>query len=239
MMENVGPKEGQDRTAMNKKLRSPVVGENNTMESFQDGGQQNMNPEQNEFVSPMDGARIKNEMNNYSGPPREGMMGPESYRMSQGMHPSQMQGYNPYMRENYEHQHGGMPMSGVMDFPNQNAPFPGQYSQPMRAGHPDMMKAGGQMPAAYNSPRNMLSGQSISQQSGPTPTLNQLLQNPNAPQRSQAGPGSYMDPQKGGGESGGPTPPYGMPPNWSNPRQMGMYQQNPMGSASPGFRNQV
>lgn len=81
---------------MNKKHRSTnQVGETNTMDSFQDGGQQNMNSTQNDF---MDSSHMNADMNNY--PPSS--IGMEGYgRMNQNVHPSQMQGYSPYNRENF------------------------------------------------------------------------------------------------------------------------------------------
>ncbi|KAK3096648.1 hypothetical protein FSP39_002054 [Pinctada imbricata] len=156
--------------------------------------------------------------------------------MNPGMHPGQIQGFNPYLRgENYD-QHGGMStMSGGLDFPMQNPPFPGQYTQSVRPGHPGMVKPSGSGPGSFQPQRNMISGQSISQQSGPTPTLNQLLQNPNAPQgRSHGGPGSFVEQQKVDGPPGESSS-FGMQPNWSNQR---MFSQSQMGVSSPGYRNQ-
>lgn len=244
---------------MKKKLKSPnIIGENNTMDSFQDGGQQNMNTEQSEYLNPMEGSHMNPDMNNYPPSSREQMMGVDSFnRMNQNVHPNQMTGYSSFNRENYNpgDQHGGMPMTGSGDFANQNSPFHGQFHAGIRSGYPGNMKSGmGQirpgmvppggnmMPSSYQQQqqRNVMSGQSISQQSGPTPTLNQLLQTPNAPQQRMQ-PSNYGDfPQKGGNEMVGPGGPYGMQHGWGgNQRMMGNYTQGQMTGPAPGYRNQV
>jgi len=252
MMENVSPAEGQDRSMMNKKLRSPnQIGETHTMDSFQDGGQQNMNTEQNEYMNPMEGPHMNADANSFPPSSREQMMMVDTFnRMNQNVHASQMQGYNPYNRENFNSgdQHGGMPMTGSSEYTNQGSPFQGQYARP---GHPGSMKpgmrpgmgppGGNMMPSSYphSQQRNVMSGQSISQQSGPTPTLNQLLQTPNAPQRMPAN--NYGDyPPKGANDVGGSNPNYGLQQQWvGNPRQMGMFPQNMMsGPPGAGYRNQ-
>jgi len=257
MMENVTPAESQERFIMNKKLRSPnQLGEANTMDSFQDGGQQNMNSEQNEFMTPMDGPHMNTDMNSYPPSSRESMMGVDSYnRMNQNMHPSQMQGYNAYNRETFESgdQHGGMQMTGSGDFGSQNSPFQGQYSQSgVRSGYPGNVKpgmgsgmippGGGMMPGyGPQPPQRNMSGQNISQQGGPTPTLNQLLQTPNAPPSRMQQSNSYGDyPQKSGMEMGNPNMPYGMQHGWGGgQRPMGSYHQGPMSMPGTPYRNQV
>lgn len=258
-MEHVSPAESQERYMLNKKLRSPnPLGENNTMDSFQDGGQQNMNSEQNDFMNPMDGPHMNADMNSYPPSSREQMMGVDSYsRMNQNMHPSQMSGYNAYNRENFnsgDQQHGGMQMTGSGDFGTQNSPFPGQYTQSSaRSSFPSNAKpgmgsirpgmappGGGMIPGYPQSQRNMLSGQTISQQGGPTPTLNQLLQNPNAPPTRMPSNNYGEFPQKGGMEMGNPNIPYGMQHGWGgNQRPMGNYPQGPMSMPGTPYRNQV
>ncbi|XP_074642746.1 AT-rich interactive domain-containing protein 1A-like isoform X2 [Tubulanus polymorphus] len=102
--------------------------------------------------------------------------------------------------------------------------------QGMRPGYPPgkgpvMQQMAGNMmqPPGYPSQR-MMSGQSISQQSGPTPTLNQLLQtSTNAPpQRYPNFNADYgMNMQKSNDGNGGPNHPYNNP-NWGQQRPPGM-----------------
>jgi hypothetical protein len=47
------------------------------MDSFQDGGQQNMGSEQGEYFNPMEGPNMNVEMNNFPPSSREQMMGME------------------------------------------------------------------------------------------------------------------------------------------------------------------
>lgn len=238
-MENVGPGKGQNRQVKSKKLKSPKNLRGNTMDSFQDGGQQNMSNEQGEYFNQMEGPNM-NDMNNFPPSSREQMMGVDSYgRMNPMMHPGQMQGYNPYNRENFNpgDQHGGM--TGSSEMVNQNT-FQAGYMQPgMKSGHPGNAKSnmmpmrpqmgpgGPGIPQNYpQGPRSMMSGQSISQQSGPTPTLNQLLQTPNTPGRMHGNEyGGFH--QKGGPDIQSQGSPYNMQQGWSGNRQPGNFPQGP------------
>jgi hypothetical protein len=57
------------------------------MDSFQDGGQQNMGSEQGEYFNPMEGPNMNVEMNNFHPSSREQMMGMDNYgRMNPMMH---------------------------------------------------------------------------------------------------------------------------------------------------------
>lgn len=223
----------------------------NTMESFQDGGQQNMNSEHNEYPPTME-AHMNPEMNNFSPASGEGSMGPESFsKMPEGMHSSQMQSFPGFNRGNYgmADQHGGM-MPGNVDYGGQNSQFSGQFSQAsVRPSYPGMAKTGmsavrpgmmppgmGMMPSSYSSTQRMMSTPAMAQQSGPTPTLNQLLQTPNSGQRF---PGNYADytAQSKGGDIGQGSS-YPMSQGWNgNPRSVGPYPQPGM----PGtpYRSQV
>ncbi|XP_056014510.1 trithorax group protein osa-like isoform X9 [Ostrea edulis] len=221
---------------MNKKLRSPnQVGETNTMDSFQDGGQQNMNSTQNDF---MEGSHLNADMNSY--PPSSISM--EGYgRMNQNVHPSQMQGYSPYNRENFNpgDQHGGT--TGSSDYMNQNASFQGQYPrQGMPVGMKPGMRAGmgnpgGPMMTPY---QQRMSGQSISQQSGPTPTLNQLLQTQSTSSTSQRmQPNNYSEyPQKGMNDMNSSA--FNMQQPWGGHQRPMGYHPGSMNSPGPGFRGQ-
>ncbi|XP_071134837.1 trithorax group protein osa-like isoform X6 [Mytilus edulis] len=237
-MENAGPGKGHTRQVKSKKLKSPKNLRGNTMDSFQDGGQQNMSNEQGEYFNQIEGPNMNVDMNNYPPSSREQMMGVDNYgRMNPMMHPGQMQGYNPYNRENFNpgDQHGGM--AGSSEIINQNT-FQAQYMQPgMKSGHPgkpnmmpmrpQMGPGGPGMPQSYpQGQRSMLSGQSISQQSGPTPTLNQLLQTPNTPGRMQGNNyGEYH--QKVAPEMTAQGTPYNMQQGWTGNRQPASFPQGP------------
>ncbi|XP_070191223.1 AT-rich interactive domain-containing protein 1A-like isoform X2 [Littorina saxatilis] len=222
------------------------------MESFQDGGQQNIKSEHNEYPPPIEGSHMNPEMNNFSQSSGEGSIGPDNFsKMSEGMHTNQMQNYPGY-RGSYGmgDQHGGI-MSGSVDYNNQNSQFSGQFSQtPVRPSYPGMHKPGmspvrpgmvppgmGMIPGSYNSSQRMMSGQGMTQ-SGPTPTLNQLLQTPNSGQRF---PGNYGDFSVGQGKGSeiGSGSSYPMPQQgWNgNPRSMASYPQGSM-SGTP-YRSQA
>lgn len=224
----------------------------NTMDSFQNGGQQSMNAEHGSFTQGMEGSYMNPEMNNYGPNPGEQGIGPEGYgRMNDGMAHGQMSQYNSYNRPSYP----GMDNNMGGEYGNHNSTY-GQYQQsgnrgsysggprpPMGAVRPGTGSHGGSMmpgPGGYNTSqqRMAMSGQSISQQSGPTPTLNQLLQTPNSQPRYQNNFDSYQGPQKGP-DMNVTNGPYGMPPGWmQSQRGMGNYPQMSMTGSSP-YRGQV
>ncbi|XP_041351755.1 trithorax group protein osa-like isoform X4 [Gigantopelta aegis] len=250
-MENATIDDDTDRMVMHNKLCSPnQMSGSVTMDSFQDGGQQNISNTETNF-SPMEG--MNSEMNNF--PPSSGDHGLSTENFN-SMHHSQMPGYNSFNRGNYTlgEQHGGMPMAGSTDFGTPISQYHGQFSQsPVRPGYPTMGKPvisqsrpgigppgmGMMSPPGYNqSSQRMMSGQTISQQGGPTPTLNQLLQTNAVPQRY---PNSYNEFPSGsvkGSEMGGGNMPYNMQQNWNaNQRGVGSFPQGSISSIS-AFRNQ-
>ena len=218
----------------------------NSMESFQDGGQQNMKSEQHEYPA-MDGSRLNPEMNSFPHTSGDSAMGPDNFpKSSDGMHPNAMQNYPGYNRGNYGigDQHGGT----MADYNNQNSQFSGQFSQtPVRSPYsgvpkssmasvrPGMMPPGiGMMPGSYSTSQRMMS----TNQNGPTPTLNQLLQTSSSGQRY---PGNYSDfsgtPGKAGEMNSGSSS-YPVPHGWNgNPRALGPYPQGSI-PGSP-YRHQV
>lgn len=242
--------EAADKMLLNSKLRSPnPVADPHTMDSFQDGGQANVKMERNDFqaMAPLDGSTMNADMNNYPPNSRDSTMSGENYdRMNDTMVPGPMQGYTGYNnRGNYlgEPQHGAA--TG-----NADSQYHGYYPQPpgMRPGFTGTPKAGvrpgmgGMMSPGYPAtapPRGMVSGQTISQQSGPTPTLNQLLQNQNSTPRSRNYYGDY-----GGGVQQKPAPgdmsgsTYSMQPGWGPPRGMEPYPQGQI-PGSNQYRSQV
>ena len=247
---------------LNSKLKSPKQGnESNTMDSFQDGGQQNMNSEhshQNDYPPNLDGPHVNSDFNNFSQGAGDQGIGNENFsQMNESLPNAQIQGYNPgFNRGNFgmgdQPQHGGMVGTGAGngDFSSQNSQYNQYGGQNMRPGYqasprpstlsgrPVMGSPGMNMPPNYNAgQQRFMSGQSISQQGGPTPTLNQLLTNSNTGQRFQGGYGGYgMDQQKDTGEMTG-NPPYNTQ-NWG-PQQRGMTPyQHQMGPNQP-YRHQV
>lgn len=223
----------------------------NTMDSFQDGGHKLMNSEHSNFSQSMEGSYMNPEMNHYGPNPGEQGMGPDNYnRMNEGMAHGQMSQYNPYNRSAYPGMDNGMGNEysshssayGQYQQPGSRGSFPGGPRPPMGPVRPGAGAHGGGMmpgPGAYNSnQQRMLSGQTISQQSGPTPTLNQLLQTPNSQPRYQNNYDGYQGPHKGPDISAS-NGPYGMPQGWmQNQRGMGNYPQMSMSGPSP-YRGQV
>lgn len=119
--------------------------------------------------------------------------------------------FNPQMRHGYP---GSKPLPG--------APGP---QRPLSSS-PNMAQPGNFAP--HMQQQRFLSGQSISQPTGPTPTLNQLLQSSNPVHRYQNSYVDYSMPKQGSDQSQG-----NMPYNqaWP-PRPMGPY------ASQPGYRPQ-
>ena len=166
--------------------------------------------------------------------PNGGM--PNGYMNGDGANPSQQnqQGGLP------PPSNGGHPPSGPYG-PYTGGPYQGGY--PPAAQKP-MMPPGGSSAGGYPGGPRFPSGQSISQQGGPTPTLNSLLQNrggSNGPQ--QAGPPSGLPPPGGQhrmpspssqGSQSQPPGPYGPPPpgggypgQWGGPNEGSNYYRHP------------
>lgn len=165
-----------------------------TMDSFQDGGtapQPNSRPasaniESSFPAAAVDRSRLEYQGFNQSNNNRDG----DDFRNSQDS-------YNhggcdvSYARGGYGgDQHGGQGNTSEMTTNSQpNKMYP-QYNQAqMRPGYPQGPRNMGPQPRPYPGPNSsqqqqrFLSGPSLSQQTGPTPTLNQLLQAPNSLQR--------------------------------------------------------
>ncbi|XP_073984826.1 trithorax group protein osa isoform X3 [Rhodnius prolixus] len=160
-----------------------------------------------------------------------------------------MQGYGlPFpQRGNYVHPDAGNPMHMGGDSmhhqsnsyghfnPNMRHPYPG--SKPVAV--PTRPPSGGPIPSTgfppHSQQQRFMSGQSISPPTGPTPTLNQLLQSSNSAHRYQ---NSYSD--YGMGKSGDQVPQnMGYNQNWPPPRPMAPYPQQPApyrNQAPPGGR---
>ena len=244
---------GETQRSLISKLRSKARhSEINTMDSFQDGGHIHMNSEHSDFsTGGMEGSYMNPEMSSYGPNTGDQVMGPEGYGRLDGMHPGQMPHYG-YNRQGYSSADASN-MAGSGEYTGHNMSY-GQYPQNAgaRSGYPGAPRPGmgpvrpglgshgmGMMPGPYNPNQRMISGQSISQQSGPTPTLNQLLQNSNAQPRY---PGNnydgYMGPHKGDMNSA--NGPYGMPPQGWMQSQRGMGNYPPMSlSGSSSYRGQV
>jgi hypothetical protein len=178
--------------------------------------------------------------------------------MNDSMQSSSMANYNGnFNRNSYgmNDQHGGLANTSTADFPSQNAQYNQYGPSSMRGGYPPgprgsqgpnrtgmpqpgMNMMGSNYPS--NPQRFPMSGPSMQQPGGPTPTLNQLLQNPNAAQRYQAaGYGYDTGGPKGNGDMTGGNPPGGsFSQGWTGPQQrpMNPYQQQQM--QQQGYRSQ-
>lgn len=264
-MKNMNPQIGPDSSIMvNKKQKGSKSGsDSNTKRARQDGGtQQNMNSDRtgNEFQS-MEPPHVNAEINSYPHNSGDHGMSNDTYgKVNDNMPGSQVPNFNSgFTRGAYVNdQHGGVGNTGS-DFPPQNSQY-NQYGQPnMRPGYPphsNMPRGPAMQPRSavggssmgmvgpgYNSsqPRFPISGPSIQQQGGPTPTLNQLLQNPNPAQRYPGAYGEYgMNQPKGGPD--GMTSSQGYPGQqpWGGQPRPGMnpYQQQ-MQQGNQSFRNPV
>ena len=265
-MANVSSELESDGIMMNSKLKSPNHGaESNTMDSFQDGGQQNMNSDRsrNDFLPNFDGHHVNSDMNNFSqGTGEQGLSNDSFGKMNDNMPRSQAPSYNSnFNRGNYTmaDQHGGLPGSEGGDFPPENNQFSQFGQQNMRQIFPQTSRSGplpgrpgivgsnmSMMPSNYNSgqqQRHPIGGPGIQQQGGPTPTLNQLLQNANSNQRYPAGYGEYgLGQQKGGPADIPSNPSFNNPQGWTGqrgPSNMSPYQQQQHMTGNQSFRNQV
>ncbi|CAH1799904.1 unnamed protein product, partial [Owenia fusiformis] len=167
---------------------------NNTMENFQDGGQ-NMNSDQNraDFNPNIEGPRMNSNMNSFPQGGGDQRMGDGTMnRMNDNTPNAQMQGYNGgYNQGNFNmgDQHGGPgsdygPQNNQYNQYNQQNMRPGYPQGPGQPSMPPRPGMGNQNMGAvppFNSQQQQqqrfmsMSGASIQQQSGPTPTLNKLL----------------------------------------------------------------
>ena len=267
-MENSHTEIKSDNMMLNSKLKAANnVPDVNTIAPFQDGGQQNMNLDRtsNEYSQNMESSVMNSDMASFSQGSGDQSMSSDSFgKINETMPVSQMSNYNVgFNRGNMsmpDQQHGRMGgNTGAGDFVQQPNQFGQQnmrpaYSQqaqrmPVMTGR---MGVGGSSgwgnmgmhPSNYSSGSNQqrfISGPGIQQQAGPTPTLNQLLQNANLPQNQQRYQGGYGDfgpvgPQKGVADNPGFS---GGGQGWGGQLRMGMssYQQQMPGN--PAFRNQV
>ncbi len=254
-MDNSSPGVGVETSAMSNKLKNVNQGPDSTMDSFQDGGQNNQaNRGRSNFLPNAEGNHINPDSNHFNQMPGNQNLGGDSYgKMSENISVPPSSNYNSaYNRGSYgmsESQHGSMNA-------NSSGDMSGQYSQygqqNMRPGFPQGMR-NNQIPGrsgvpnnnmgmpsnSYNSPQRMMGGgANMQQQGGPTPTLNQLLTNSSTSQRYQTGGyNNYdMSQSKGGHDMGNSG--YNSQ-NWSGQPQQGSnpYHQ-PMQGGQP-FRNQV
>ena len=245
---------------MASKLKSPSQGpESNTMDSFQDGGQSNLDRSRGEFVSNMDGPHTNSNVNNYpQGGPDQSMPNDNFGKMNDSIPAPQVSNYNAnFGRGGFPmgDQHGGHPSSSSSnDYGQQNSQFSNYGQGNMHqgyspAGRGDMMgprpgmggSGMGMMSPNYHSGQQRV-GPGMPQQGGPTPTLNQLLQQNASPGRAyQPGYGEYPGSQgKGMNDSPNAAPGYNNSQSWQSPQRppVSPYQQQQMHGNQP-FRNQV
>ena len=266
-MENPKSNVSSDNLNMSTKLKSSNLGadgHNNTMDStFQDGGQNNQERNRGNFQGNFEGNHMNSEMNNFSqGPGNQNMSNDSFAKMNENASGPQASNFNGgFNRGNFgggmtDQQHGGMNATGggggdfaqhdqFSQFGQQNIRpgFPGNSRNSSMPGRPGMGPGNNMagMPGNFGAgQQRMMSGPSIQQQGGPTPTLNQLLTNSGPNQRYQgAGYGdNNMGQYKGGHDMSNNTP-YNSQ-NWGGQSRQGNnpYQQQQMQPNQP-FRNQV
>ncbi|GFY01691.1 trithorax group protein osa [Trichonephila clavipes] len=220
------------------------------MDGFQDGGPNSRPASANlEGGYPASMERSQYQAFNQSTANREG----DDFRNSQDNYNHGGCDMAGYGRGSYASgdQHGGPGNANEMTANSQpNKMYP-QYNQPqMRPGYPQGPRGMspqqrspgpgiGSYPGASNNSQQQrfLSGPSLSQQTGPTPTLNQLLQAPNSLQRYHNNY-DYSASQGLQKNMGDPNAPHYQGPNnsWGNMRGSSAYPQQ---MSSSMYRNQV
>ncbi|KAH7948489.1 hypothetical protein HPB52_023310 [Rhipicephalus sanguineus] len=235
------------------------IGRELTMDNFQDGGTHQLNARPSAVAGDpaafADRQRIGSDFRAYNPNLRDSVMGGEEFRNSpDGMNHVPVPGYGTgyadrggYMAS----QHGGSNLPGNANDPAQSKLYQHYNQQHMRPGYPQGPRAamgpmgGPQRPGAGSMmpcyppsanggappPQRFLSGPSLSQQGGPTPTLNQLLQSPNPLHRYQNSYGEYNSMHKGMADVGQQYSP------WAGSR--GSYPQQisaPMYRPPPPYR---
>ncbi|ELT95419.1 hypothetical protein CAPTEDRAFT_208696 [Capitella teleta] len=252
---------------MSSKLKSSAVGsDSSTIEpGFQDGGAASANlnrdsalQQQRELARRMDAPH----MDNY--PPGGPNVSNDNYgKMGDNMVNSQPMpnynggGFSGRASNNAAagfDQHGGGNMPNASgEYSQQSAQYghygqgnarPGYGANPGMQRPPSMGARGPGMspnmvPPNYGSnQQRFMSGATIQQQGGPTPTLNQLLQNNSPGPRYQGNYNDYNMGGGGGGPGGASQKDVGYNPGWNGPPQrpgMHPYQQMQQGN----YRNQV
>lgn len=206
---------------VNNRVKSPSsasghIGRELTMDNFQDGGTHQLNARPSAVAGDQaafaDRQRLGSDFRVYNQNLRDSVMVGEEFRNSpDSMNHVPVASYGAgyadrggYMAS----QHGGPNLPGNASDPNsaQNKLYQHYNQQHMRPGYPQGPRASmGPMPQRPTSmmpcyppsanggapPQRFLSGPSLSQQGGPTPTLNQLLQSPNPLHRYQNSYGEY------------------------------------------------
>ena len=262
-MENPKSNVTSDNINMSTKLKSSNLGpDGHTMDSFQDGGQNNQERNRGNFPTNFEGNHMNSEMNSFNqGAGNQNMSNDSFAKMNENASGPQASNFNGgFNRGNFgggmsEQQHGaGMnATTGGGDFAqhdqfsqfgqqNIRPGFPQNSRNNAMPGRPGMTGNNmGGMPGNFGAgQQRMMSGPNIQQQGGPTPTLNQLLTNSGPSQRYQgAGYGdSNMGQYKGGHDMSNNTP-YNSQ-NWGGQSRQGNnpYQQQQMQPNQP-FRTQV
>lgn len=218
--EELGADEISAGVMVNNRVKSPSsagghIGRELTMDNFQDGGTHQLNARPSAVAGDpaafADRQRLGSDFRAYNPNLRDSVMGGEEFRNSpDGMNHVPVPGYGAgyadrggYMAS----QHGGANLP-VASEPAQSKLYQHYNQQHMRPGYPQAprptmspmaQRPGSMMPCyppsanggAPPPPQRFLSGPSLSQQGGPTPTLNQLLQSPNPLHRYQNSYGEY------------------------------------------------
>lgn len=176
------------------------------MDSFQDGGTHQLNNsavvEKVMYGSSVDRQRMSSDFPNYNQNSRDG--GNEDYRNTpENFNHSSNTGYGGCERRvsggNYTaDQHGGQEITATASDATQNKLYAQYSQQQLKTFNPRGLNMGppqrpGMAAMNPNQGQRIMSGQTISQQGGPTPTLNLLLQSPNPSQRYHNSFGDYSN----------------------------------------------
>ena len=245
----------------NSKLKTSDSGSgpSSTMDSFQDGGQQNiLDRSAGEFSSTqgMDSSHLNSDINNFNAGSGEPGATGQTYSKVSNDHATdgQMSGFNNtgFGRASFamNEQHGGIPNSGSGDFSqsnNQIMPYgptnlrPGYSTsvRPPMTNRPVMSSGSmGIVPPNYGQPRFPMSGPNIQQPVGPTPTLNQLLQS-NQSQRYPSYGECNVSQSKMQTHDAGTNENFSPPQGWSGQHRPGTVPYPSSGQSNPPFRSQV
>ncbi|KAH9381310.1 hypothetical protein HPB48_011738 [Haemaphysalis longicornis] len=212
--EELGADEISAGVMVNNRVKSPSsasghIGRELTMDNFQDGGTHQLNARPSAVAGDpaafADRQRLGSDFRAYNPNLRDSVMGGEEFRNSpDSMNHVPVPGYGAGYADRGGYlasQHGGTSLPGSSEPAPQSKLYQHYNQQHMRPGYPQgprpAMSPMAQRPAASMMPcyppsanggappQRFLSGPSLSQQGGPTPTLNQLLQSPNPLHRYQ------------------------------------------------------
>ena len=215
------------------------------MESYQDGRHPPMKQENREYAN-SDFPHMNSELNTFLQTARDSPLGSEKlHKLSEGVHTGQLQNYHSYYRGNYMNDQHGELISSNIEPNSQDTLISGffQKNQQRQVYHNlhkhalqsniSCISSGIHMTAASYTTQRMIFNQS-STQSGPTPTLNQLLQTATSNPRLS---GNYCDYFGGEAKSSEMSDGYSVSNRWTNNNRA--TSNYPQGFIQPPYSNQV